>query len=96
VLIVEDEKRMAELLKKGMEEENHSVTVTYDGPSGLEMAEVYEFDAIVLDIMLPGIDGFEVARRLRRNRNHTPILILTARDGVPDVVKGLDVGADDS
>jgi DNA-binding response OmpR family regulator len=95
VLIVEDEKRMAELLKKGMEEENHSVTVTYDGPSGLEMAEVYEFDAIVLDIMLPGIDGFEVARRLRRNRNHTPILILTARDGVPDVVKGLDVGADD-
>jgi DNA-binding response OmpR family regulator len=95
VLIVEDEKRMAELLKKGMEEENHSVTVTYDGPSGLEMAEVYEFDAIVLDIMLPGIDGLEVARRLRRNRNHTPVLILTARDGVPDVVKGLDVGADD-
>jgi len=95
VLIVEDEKRMAELLKKGLEEEKHSATIAYDGPAGLEMAELYEFDAIVLDIMLPGIDGFEVARRLRRNRNQTPILILTARDAVPDVVKGLDVGADD-
>jgi len=95
VLIVEDEKRMAELLKKGLEEEKHSATIAYDGPAGLEMAELYEFDAIVLDIMLPGIDGFEVARRLRRNTNQTPILILTARDAVPDVVKGLDVGADD-
>ena len=95
VLIVEDEKRMAELLKKGLEEEHHSATLAYDGPTGLEMAELYEFDAIVLDIMLPGMDGFDVARRLRRNRNQTPILILTARDAVPDVVKGLDVGADD-
>lgn len=95
VLIVEDEKRMAALLKKGLEEENHSVTLAHDGPAGLEMAELYEFDAIVLDIMLPGLDGFEVARRLRRNGNPTPILILTARDAVPDVVKGLDVGADD-
>ena len=95
VLIVEDEKRMAGLLKKGLEEENHSVTLAHDGRAGLEMAEFYEFDAIVLDIMLPGIDGFEVARRLRRNRNQTPILILTAREAVPDVVKGLDVGADD-
>ena len=86
---------MAEVLKKGLEEEKHSATIAYDGPAGLEMAELYEFDAIVLDIMLPGIDGFEVARRLRRNRNQTPILILTARDAVPDVVKGLDVGADD-
>lgn len=94
-MIVEDEKRMAELLKKGLEEENHSATLAYDGPTGLEMAELYEFDAIVLDIMLPGMDGFDVARRLRRNRNQTPILILTARDAVPDVVKGLDVGADD-
>ncbi len=95
VLIVEDEKRMAVLLKKGLEEENHSVYLAFDGLAGLEMAEDYEFDAIVLDIMLPGIDGFEVARRLRRGRKQTPILILTARDAVPDVVKGLDVGADD-
>jgi len=95
VLIVEDEKRMAELLMKGLEEENHSVTLAHDGQAGLDSAEMYEFDAIVLDIMLPGINGFEVVRRLRRNRNHTPILILTARDAVPDVVKGLDIGADD-
>jgi DNA-binding response OmpR family regulator len=95
VLIVEDEKRMAELLKKGLEEENHSATIAFDGHAGLEMADLYEFDAIVLDIMLPGIDGFEVARRLRQKKNHAPILMLTARDAVPDIVKGLDVGADD-
>src|SRR6516164_408206 len=95
VPIVEDEKRMADLLKRGLEEENHSVTLAHDGQAGLEMAELYQFDAIVLDIMLPGMDGFEVARRLRRNKNRTPILMLTARDAVPDIVKGLDVGADD-
>ena len=95
VLIVEDERKMAELLKKGLEEENHSASLAHDGPAGLEMAELYEFDAVVLDIMLPGMDGFEVARRLRRNKNRTPILMLTARDAVPDIVKGLDVGADD-
>jgi DNA-binding response OmpR family regulator len=95
VLIVEDEKKMAELLKKGLEEENHSVTLAHDGQAALEFAELYEFDAIALDIMLPGIDGFEVARRLRRKNNPTPILVLTARDAVPDVVKGLDAGADD-
>jgi DNA-binding response OmpR family regulator len=95
ILIVEDEKKMADLLKKGLEEENHSATVAYNGHAALEFAELYEFDAIVLDIMLPGMDGFEVARRLRRNNNQTPILVLTARDAVPDVVKGLDVGADD-
>ncbi len=95
ILVVEDEKRMAELLKKGLEEENHSVTLALDGRTALELADMAEFDAIVLDIMLPGIDGFEVARRLRRSKNNTPILVLTARDAVPDVVKGLDVGADD-
>jgi DNA-binding response OmpR family regulator len=95
VLIVEDEKEMAELLKKGLEEENHSVTLAHDGRTALEFAEAYEFDAIVLDIMLPEVDGFEVATRLRRNRNATPVLMVTARDAVPDVVRGLDVGADD-
>jgi two-component system OmpR family response regulator len=95
VLIVEDEKRMAVLLKKGLEEENHSATLAFDGAAGLDLTELYEFDVIVLDIMLPGMDGFEVARRLRRNKNTTPILFLTARDAVADVVKGLDVGADD-
>jgi len=95
VLIVEDGKKMAELLKKGLEEENHSVSLAHDGRDALEMAQALEYDAIVLDLMLPGIDGFEVARRLRRAGNQTPILILTARDTVPDAVKGLDIGADD-
>jgi DNA-binding response OmpR family regulator len=95
VLIVEDEKKMAELLKKGLEEENHSVSLAHDGRDALEMAQAHDYDAIVLDLMLPGIDGFEVARRLRKGGNKTPILVLTARDTVPDVVKGLDIGADD-
>jgi DNA-binding response OmpR family regulator len=95
VLIIEDEKGMAELLKKGLEEENHRVALAFDGLEGLDLAKTYEFDAIVLDLMLPRLDGFEVARRLRRAGNPTPILILTARDAVPDIVKGLDLGADD-
>ena len=95
VLIIEDEKGMAELLKKGLEEENHRVALAFDGLEGLELAKIYEFDAIVLDLMLPKVDGFEVARRLRHSGNQTPILILTARDAVPEIVKGLDLGADD-
>lgn len=95
ILIVEDEKKMAAVLKQGLEAENHRVTLAYDGRSGLDLAETAEFDVVVLDLMLPVIDGFEVARRLRSGRNHTPILMLTARDAVPDIVKGLDLGADD-
>lgn len=95
ILIVEDEKKMAAVLKQGLEAENHRVTLAYDGRSGLDLAETTEFDVVVLDLMLPVIDGFEVARRLRSGRNHTPILMLTARDAVPDIVKGLDLGADD-
>jgi len=95
VLIIEDEKAMAELLKKGLEEENHRVALAFDGLEGLELAKAYEFEAIVLDLMLPLLDGFEIARRLRHAGNQTPILILTARDAVPDIVKGLDLGADD-
>ena len=95
ILIVEDEKKMAAVLKKGLEADNHRVSLAFDGRSGLELASTSEFDVVVLDLMLPVIDGFEVARRLRKNDNQTPILMLTARDAVPDVVKGLDVGADD-
>jgi len=95
ILIVEDEKKMAAVLKKGLEADNHRVSLAFDGRSGLELASTTEFDVVVLDLMLPVIDGFEVARRLRRNDNRTPILMLTARDAVPDIVKGLDVGADD-
>jgi len=95
ILIVEDEKDMANLLKVGLEEENHVISLTFDGPSGLELARSCDFDVILLDVMLPKLDGFEVARRLRADGNRTPILMLTARDNVPDVVKGLDLGADD-
>jgi len=95
ILIVEDEKKMAAVLKKGLEAENHRVTLANDGRAGLELGSTSEFDVVVLDLMLPLIDGFEVARRLRKNGNHTPILMLTARDAVPDIVKGLDIGADD-
>jgi DNA-binding response OmpR family regulator len=95
VLVVEDDKAMAGLLEKGLAEDNHVVSVAADGRAGLELAEAYKFDVIVLDWMLPKMDGLEVARRLRKDRNATPILILTARDAVPDIVRGLDVGADD-
>src|SRR5579864_6975208 len=94
ILIVEDEKKMAAVLKKGLEAQNHRVTLAFDGRAGLELGFT-DFDVIVLDLMLPFIDGFEVARRLRKNGNQTPILMLTARDAVPDIVKGLDLGADD-
>jgi len=94
VLIVEDEKDMAQVLKEGLGEENHLVSLAFDGVTGLEVAQACDFDVIVLDVMLPKLDGFEVARRLRAKGNRTPILMLTARDTVPDVVKGLDLGAD--
>jgi DNA-binding response OmpR family regulator len=95
ILLVEDDRAMAGLLQKGLAEESHMVSLASDGRAGLEMAEAYSFDVIVLDWMLPRMDGLEVARRLRRERNATPILMLTARDDVPDIVKGLDAGADD-
>ncbi len=95
MLVVEDDKAMAGLLEKGLAEENHVVSLAADGRAALELAEAYKFDVIVLDWMLPKMDGLEVARRLRKDRNATPILMLTARDAVPDIVKGLDVGADD-
>src|SRR5690606_31679336 len=95
LLVVEDERRMAQLLKKALEEEGYVVAVASDGKSGLEIGQGSEFDAIVLDLMLPGIDGFEIAKRLRAGGVRTPILMLTARDATPDIVQGLDVGADD-
>jgi DNA-binding response OmpR family regulator len=95
VLVVEDELKMAALLKQGLEEHDHSVTVVHDGQEALEFASSHAFDMVVLDVMLPGLDGFEVARRLRKNHQQVPILMLTARDAVPDIARGLDVGADD-
>jgi len=95
VLVVEDERRMAELLRQGLEEEGHSVVVAGNGKDGLAMAESHPFDAIVLDVMLPEMDGFSFARKLRAARNQTPILMLTARDATHDVIEGLNIGADD-
>jgi DNA-binding response OmpR family regulator len=95
ILVIEDERYMAELLRKGLEEEGFSVSVTFDGDEGFIAAQDFEFDAIILDIMLPRMNGFEIARRLRQNRLQTPILMLTARDAEADVIKGLNLGADD-
>src|SRR6266581_5307558 len=78
-----------------VEDEKHSVSLAFNGRTGLELATMFEFDAIVLDLMLPAMDGFEVARRLRRNDSQTPILVLTARDAITDIAKALDLGADD-
>jgi DNA-binding response OmpR family regulator len=93
--VVEDEQRMATLLEQGLSEEGYQVCLARDGQEGLAMAQTSAFDAIVLDIMLPRLDGLTVARRLREASNRTPILMLTARDSIFDVVKGLDLGADD-
>lgn len=95
LLVVEDEPRMLELLRRGLIEEGHSVVCASDGVEGWELARAYEFDALVLDIMLPKMNGFELAKKLREGRIATPVLILTAKDSVPDVVRGLDAGADD-
>jgi two-component system response regulator MprA len=95
ILVVEDERRMAELLRRGLTEEGHRVVVARDGEEGFEIARSSIFDIIVLDVMLPRIDGLTVTRRLRESRNQTPVLLLTARDNPSDIVKGLDCGADD-
>lgn len=95
LLIVEDEKRMAELLHKGLTEEGHTVACATDGSSGLELAENYDFDAIILDVMMPKLDGYELVKRLRSEKIATPVLMLTAKDSVQDIVHGLDIGVDD-
>jgi len=95
ILVVEDDSKMAELLQRGLVNQGHVVDVALDGIKGLEKALAMSFDAIVLDVMLPGVNGLHVAKRLRASGNRTPILMLTARDSVPDVVRGLDAGADD-
>ncbi len=95
VLIVEDELRMASLIRRGLAQEGLSVDVAISGEEALWMAPAAEYDAIVLDVMLPGISGFETCRRLRTNGVWAPVLMLTARDSVEDRVAGLDMGADD-
>jgi len=95
ILVVEDEASMRRALCQGLEEENHTVAVAADGLEGIHAAELCDFDAILLDVMLPGMDGLELVRRLRAAGRQTPVLMLTARDAAADVVRGLDAGADD-
>ena len=95
LLIVEDEVRMADLLRKGLTEEGHTVMSAFDGAQGFELARDYEFDVIILDVMMPKLSGYELVKRLRSERVSTPILMLTAKDSVPDIIHGLDLGADD-
>ena len=95
VLLVEDDRELADYVRRGLEEEEYSVHACFDGSSGLRAAERSAFDIIVLDVMLPIVDGLEVTRRLRRAGVRTPVLLLTARDAPEDIVGGLDAGADD-
>jgi two-component system, OmpR family, response regulator len=95
VLVVEDEARMASVLRRGLEEDGFAVDVAATGEDGVWYARENAYDAIVLDAILPGIDGFTVLERLRRAGRWAPVLLLTARDAVEDRVRGLDLGADD-
>lgn len=95
VLVVEDEHRIATSIKKGLEQEKYAVDLAYTGPDGYDLASTEDYDLILLDLMLPGMDGLSICRQLRQNNIHTPILILTARGQITDKVNGLDSGADD-
>jgi two-component system copper resistance phosphate regulon response regulator CusR len=95
ILIVEDEKKTASFISRGLTEENFTTDVAENGLTGLDLAMKREYDLIILDVMLPGIDGWEVLKRLRERGNKTPVLYLTVLDGVDDRVRGLKLGADD-
>jgi DNA-binding response OmpR family regulator len=95
VLIVEDEPEMARLLSRGLQEEQFEVSLAHDGQSALELSSSKPFDVILLDVMLPKMNGLEVAQQLRGREQETPVLMLTARDSLQDIVKGLNAGADD-
>lgn len=95
VLLVEDEHKIANSIKKGLEQESFAVDVTYDGTSGYDYASSEEYDAIILDRLLPGLDGVGICKKLRENNIHTPILLLTALGEVHERVEGLNSGADD-
>lgn len=95
ILVVEDEHKIANSIKKGLEQESYAVDIAYDGNSGYDLASTEEYDVIVLDLMLPGMDGMEICKKLRADKIHTPILILTAKGQLGDKVEGLNAGADD-
>lgn len=95
ILVVEDEHRIAASIKKGLEQEKHTVDVAYTGTDGYDLAASEDYDVLILDVMLPEMNGIDVCKKLRQDKIHTPILILTAKDQVHDRVFGLDSGADD-
>ena len=95
ILVVEDEIKMARALREGLEEDRYEVSVVHTGEEGFYAVHEQAFDLVILDVMLPGRDGLEILRTLRREGNTTPVLLLTAKDAIDDRVRGLDVGADD-
>jgi two-component system, OmpR family, response regulator len=95
IRVVEDDAQMAQVLAQGLREEDYDVDIARDGATALELSRETSFDVVVLDVMLPGVSGLDVARQLRCRKQAVGVLMLTARDTVPDVVKGLDAGADD-
>ena len=95
ILVVEDDHTIAQAIKEGLEQETFAVDVAYDGEEGYLSASSEEYDLIILDLMLPGMDGLQIAKKLRAEKNHTRILMLTAKDRLPDKINGLNTGADD-
>lgn len=95
ILVVEDEHGIAQSIKKGLEQETYAVDLAYTGTEGYDLATETDYDVIILDLMLPGMDGLQICQKLREEKIHTPILILTAKSQIPDKVKGLNAGADD-
>jgi heavy metal response regulator len=95
ILVIEDEKKVADFISNGLAEEGYAVDIAHDGDEGLFLAMTNEYDVILLDIMLPQMDGFTLCSKLRSENNQTPILMLTAKDAIKDKVRGLDAGADD-
>ncbi|KKQ37795.1 MAG: Two component transcriptional regulator, winged helix family [Candidatus Roizmanbacteria bacterium GW2011_GWA2_37_7] len=95
ILVVEDEHRIAQTIKKGLEQERYAVDTAYDGINGYDLAAAEDYDVIILDRMLPEMDGMMICKKLREHKNHTPILMLTAKSQTSDKIDGLDAGADD-
>ena len=95
ILVIEDDRKVASFLERGLREEGYAVDIAHDGEDGEMKAHVYDYDVLVVDVMLPGKSGLEIVHKLRKERDHVPVLLLTARDAKEDIVRGLDAGADD-
>lgn len=95
ILVVEDEKKLADMVARGLKAERYAVDTAYDGENGWQMANTYEYDLVILDLMLPGLSGTEILRRIRKTNSTVPILIVTARDATEEKVENFEAGADD-